>query len=344
MSAIPVDRLRRLRLAAQRLIPESRASGALEATRAVVGIQAQDVRAAGLSLRSRTTGLIRPDVDGEPGLIRTWTFRGTVHLHAAEDLPWIHALTGARYGSRFGDLIVKRGEIDVCRALLGPLMEELAAEPLTRAAAFERLIAKGRAVPVSGAVNVVMPWVAAQGLIAGLPDGRFRPADPPPAMDPDEALATMARRYLAAHAPAGAPDLARWSGLPLGVARRSLAAIETEDAGDDLRVLPGGFDAAPPAAPPALLLAGFDTSMLGWRTREPLVAAADDRHVLPGGGIVRPVVLAGGRAVGTWRLSGSGGRRRLELDSFGRRPSARALAAEAADVGRFLGVEVHAPS
>ncbi len=62
--------------------------------------------------------------------------------------------------------------------------------------------------------------------------------------------------------------------------------------------------------------------------------------MLPGGGIVRAVVLARGRAAGTWRLTGSGRRRRLEVDWFARRPAAAALAAEAADVGRFLGLDV----
>ena len=80
--------------------------------------------------------------------------------------------------------------------------------------------------------------------------------------------------------------------------------------------------------------------MLGWRTREPLVAAGDDHHVLPGGGIVRPVAMARGRAAGTWRVGGAGARRRLEADWFGRRPSRSALGAEAADVGRFLGVDL----
>ena len=37
-----------------------------------------------------------------------------------------------------------------------------------------------------------MPWAAAQGLIVGLPDGRYRAAQPPTAVDPDLALATLA--------------------------------------------------------------------------------------------------------------------------------------------------------
>jgi len=84
------------------------------------------------------------------------------------------------------------------------------------------------------------------------------------------------------------------------------------------------------------LLAAFDTSMLGYRTREPLVGAADDHRILPGGGMLRPPVLARGRAAGVWRLEGSGPRRTLVIDWFGTPAGARALAAETRDVARFL--------
>ena len=47
------------RLAAQRLTPATAAADARAAARAVVGVQAQDVRAAALALRSRVPGLRR---------------------------------------------------------------------------------------------------------------------------------------------------------------------------------------------------------------------------------------------------------------------------------------------
>lgn len=299
-----------------------------------------------LALRSRVPGLERSAIDSDPGLVRTWTARGTVHLLATHDLPWIHALTGPRNARRFEALIVKRGNLDTAKLLLSKTVDLLAAEgPLTRADVVARFAERG--LPDLGpySINVFIPWIAVQGRIAGLADGRFRATDPPPPVDEDEALATLGRRYLEGYGPADARDLARWSGLPLGTARRALdAAGALESAGDDLLAVPGTLDAEPPAAPPALLLASFDTSMLGWRTRVPLLAAEHDKRILPGGGILKPVVLARGTATGTWRLGGSGRKRRLELDWFGRPAAARALAAEHADVARFLGVEIrHSP-
>jgi hypothetical protein len=84
--------------------------------------------------------------------------------------------------------------------------------------------------------------------------------------------------------------------------------------------------------------------MLGWRTREPIVPAVDDGNVLPGGGIVRAVLLNRGRACATWRVAGSGKRRTVELEPFRRLPARAAIAAEAADVGRFLGIELRLAS
>jgi len=355
------DRLRRLRLAAQRLTPAEAAPDARAAARAVVGVQAQDVRAAGLALRSRVPGLRRADVDGS-GLIRTWAQRGTVHLVDPADWPWLYAATGPRNRARFDAQMRQRGDYDTATGMLGDLVAVLGDRLLDRAALLSELAARGHRGLGQRSVNVLMPWAAAQGLVTGLPDGRYQAAEPPPAVDPDLALATLARRYLAGYGPASAADLASWSGLPLGTARRALAAAgaaetpgaagtagvgETAGAAEtagsfeaagDLLALPGTLDQAPPPAPPVLLLAAFDTAMLGYRTRAPLVAPADDRHVLPGGGMLRPVVLAGGLAAATWGLGGA--KRTVTVDWF-RRPAGLAgldagLDAERVSVEAFL--------
>ena len=133
MPGIDDERLRRLRLAAQRLTPATAADGARAAARAVVGVQAQDVRAAALALRSRVPGLRRADVDGS-GLIRTWTKRGTVHLVDPCDWPWLHAALGQRNRARFDAEMRKRGDYDAATGMLGDLVAALGDGPLDRAA------------------------------------------------------------------------------------------------------------------------------------------------------------------------------------------------------------------
>jgi hypothetical protein len=330
------ERLRRLRLAAQRLTSATAAADAAAAARAVAGVQAQDVRAAALALRSRVPGLRRADVDGS-GLVRTWTVRGTVHLVDPSDLPWLQAAVGPRNRARFDAEMRKRGDRDAAVAMLDDIVALLSERPLDRAGLLRELAARGHPGLRQRSINVLMPWAAAQGLVAGLPDGRYRAAQPPAPVDDDQALATLARRYLAGYGPAAAADLASWSGLPIVTARRALAALDHTEAAGDLLALPGTLDTAPPPAPPALLLAAFDTIMLGYRTREPVVAAGDDRRILPGGGMLRPAVLIGGQAAGTWTLAAKGGRRTVRIDWFRHPAEPAELRAEQLSVQAFLG-------
>lgn len=307
----------RSRLAAQHLSPLAAAGDAAEAARAVCGAQAQNLRSAGLALRSRVPGLTRAGVL-DAGLIRTWTARGTLHLIAPEDRAWLHALCAPRYLPRMERALEQRGHLDTARGMLADVLELLAEEPQERAVLLGKLAERGHAELTDGAVNVLLPWVALQGLVVGTADGRWVRSDPPEPVDEDDALATLGRRYLEGYGPAGDRDLAAWSGQPLGRARRALE-------------LAGPVEEAASADPPACaLLAAFDPAMLGWESREPLVAAQDARSVLPGGGMLKPVVLAGERVVGTWRGTPP------EFTWFGPEPPAEDLAAEVADVERFL--------
>jgi len=343
----PDAELLRLRLAAQRLTPAAPAVDPVDAVRAVLGVQAQDVRAAGLAIRSRVPGVARADVDAAP-LVRTWTVRGTAHLIAADDLPWLDSLTGPRNRRRFDGLMAKRENLEVAGALLEPSIEILAEGPMTRADLIARQEECGLPSLGDYSINVLMPWLASSGRVIGLADGTFVATDPPPPVDEDEALATLARRYLAGYGPASTEDLARWSGLPITACRRAFDAAGPLEAFGDLLGLPGS---APGEPAPVNLLGAFDTAMLGWNSREPVVAAADDLRIGGGAGMIRAVLLARGRAVGTWKLAGSGRRRRLVVGAFdgaeevvAKISAEPALEAELADVGRYLDLDLELAS
>jgi hypothetical protein len=156
----------------------------------------------------------------------------------------------------------------------------------------------------------------------------------------DGALAELARRYLAAHGPATAADLATWIGLPVRDARAGLRAIAAElaDRGEDLVDL-----ARRPPAPrrlPPRLLGAFDPYLLGWRDRTFAVPAEHARRVHPGGGIVRAVATADGLALGTWSARRRGDRLAVEIENFAAVSAEveAALRREAADVARFEGL------
>ena len=311
-------------------------------------MQAQDPRGARLAIRARSEGLAAADVDRalteERSLVITTLNRGTLHLVRAEDLPWLHGLTTPPLAVGNARRLAQEG-VSPADAERGVRVIEraLAADgPLDRDALRERVRAAG--VPTAGQafVHVVM-LASLRGLVVRGPMLRGRhafvlirdwlggPLRPPP--DRERALSELARRYLAGHGPADAPDLARWAGLPLRDARAGLAAIgaELERRADGLVDLAGR---PPPAElPPPRLLGAFEPVLLGWRDRAAIVGDRPERVV--SGGVFRPVALVGGRAVGTWRLTGG----RVELEPFRRiaREERRALEADADAVERFLG-------
>ncbi len=316
------ERLRRARLAAQRLTPATACASAEEAALAVIGVQAQNLRAAGLALRARVPGLTRGAVRAA-ALLRTWTVRGTVHLIAASDRPWLHALLADRNARVFGARFERFGIVEEVNAMRGDAVELCAERPRDRASLLRALVERGHRSLEQGPINTFVPWLSTQGLIVTDIDGLLHAADPPPAVDHDEALAILGARYRAGYGPCDATDLTKWSSLPITQARRALDAARPPSEADP-------WPADHP--PPCLLLAAFDTLMLGYRTREPFVAAEHDQHVLKGGGMLKPVVLSDGIATGTWSIK----KRRPEPSWFDRPAPTGVLASEAADAERFL--------
>src|SRR4051812_41702428 len=68
----------------------------------VLGVQAQVMSAAEMSIGARVDGLRRSDVQRalweDHTLVKTWAMRGTIHVFAAEDLPMIVAARCANGG------------------------------------------------------------------------------------------------------------------------------------------------------------------------------------------------------------------------------------------------------
>ena len=164
--------------------------------------------------------------------------------------------------------------LDMARGMLDDLLELVAERAAERAALLERLAERGHAELGRRPVNVLLPWVALQGLAVGTADGRWVAQRPPDPVDEEEALATMGRRYLEGYGPAGDRDLAAWSGLPLGRARRALELAGPVDAAGPGRA--AGVRAAGGVRPGD---AGLGDARAGWWRR----AARD---VLPGGGML----------------------------------------------------------
>ena len=332
------------RLAAQMLVgPPVDAVG--EVVERLLAVQAQDLRAARLAIRCRTTGLTAADVDRELNdrtLLVTWLNRGTLHLVRPKDYWWLHQLTTPQLATGNAKRLEQEG-VSPAQADRGVAVIEAAIAangPMTRTRLRE--LVQAADVPVAGQAMVHILFLSAlRGLtIRGPVIGRDQAfvlvrdwlAAPPKVSDRDTALSDLARRFLAGHGPAHDRDLARWAGITLGDARRGLRATIA-----DLEELPGGLvDLAGRRAPVARhrpkLLGGFDPLLHGWVDRQPVLG--DNQTIVTSNGLFRPFALVSGRAVATWSMPGG----RVTLEPFahlGSRDQAD-LEREARDVERFL--------
>jgi hypothetical protein len=358
------DQLRHLRMRAQRLTGR-RPPAVAEVVRAVGGLQAQDTPASRLAVRPRSTALdeaaVRRACNQDRSVVRTWAMRGTLHLVAATDAGWLVALLGPVFAAADRRRRLQLGLDDrLCERALEALPAVLAGGPLSRADLVRGLAAEGvRVDPDGQAPAHLVGYAAMRGLVCRGPDldgdqasyvllEDWIGAGVARALDPDEALAELARRYLGGHGPAGPEDLAAWSGLPVGRARRAfeLAAGELREVQGDGRRLWAAAGAAatrPRAAEPVVRLLGrFDDYLLGWRDRDLVLDPRFARQIQAGGGWIHPALVVDGRVAGTWRARRAGGRLDVTVAPFsGRLPRGTrpALEAEAADLGRFLGVE-----
>jgi hypothetical protein len=335
------------------------AATAADAVRRLLAVQGQDPRGVRLAIRARTAGLSAAAVDSamtaDRSLLITWLNRGTLHLVAAEDYWWLQPLTAplleAGISRRLAQEGVSAGDADKA---VGVIDAALADGPLTRAQL-------GRAIGAAGirtegqALVHLLARASVRGLIIrgpmvgrdhafvrvsdwlGAPPARFAPGG----FDRDIALAELARRYLAGHAPATERDLAKWAGLPLRDARRGLNAIAAlvrrrDDGLAELATSPAGRSSGPgriPDHPQPRLLGSFDPLLHGWVDREPVLGSATG--IVTVNGLFRPFALVGGRAVATWTLAAG----EVVLAPFAPLPEpvAAALRADAQDVLRFLG-------
>ena len=341
------------RLRAQ-LLAGPAARDPLAVTRRLLAVQGQDSRGVRLAIRARSTGLTAADVDralsDDRSLLITWLNRGTLHLVCSEDYPWLHTLTTPPLLTGNARRLAQEGvEPRAADRAVRAIERALAADgPLTRGQLKDRIAGAGVRTQGQALVHLLMlatlrgltvrgPMIGSEQAYALVGDWLDAPAKLPR----ERALAELARRYLAGHAPADDRDLARWAGLALRDARAGLQAIASE-----LRARPDGLlelarrpRRAPDASATPKLLGAFDPLLLGWCSREEIVG--QNRSLVTVNGLFRPFALARGKAVARWRLAAG----KVELEPFQAlsRADDSALRAEAEDVLRYLSPPARPP-
>jgi len=333
----------------------------------MLAIQAQDLRWAKWAVAVRAPGSTSADIDAliDSGrVVRSWPMRGTLHLVPGPDLAWLLDLSTPRLwagaASRRRELGLDEATIELSRAVA---VEGLCGGRELSRADFLALL-RQHGINVDGQRGYHLIWHLAQS--GTLCWGRQLDAQQmlvlladwvpnPRRLARDEALGEYLLRYLTGHGPAPLTDFAWWSQLTmadaktaLGVAGPLLEALEV----DGVRhLLPRSADTGPLGRAAAgrgpnavLALPGFDEYLLGYRERGFAIEPENLARVVPGkNGIFLPILVRGGRIVGTWRRDWQARAITVQPTPFDLPSPALAGSADRAlhEYARFLGRRVH---
>jgi Winged helix DNA-binding domain len=341
----------------------------LDVVEDIAGLHAQVMSSAELTLAARVEGVAPDDVRRalweERSLVKTWAMRGTLHLLPAAEFPrWQAALSTRRgweagaWRRGFGVTLEELGRLNeaVAQALDGRLLtrEQLAAE-VGRLTGSEELGGKLRE-----SWGALLKPAAALGLLCFAPSQgqQVRFTRPETWLggwtdhDPDQAMAEVTRRFLAASGPVTREDFARWWGIPSParggrlLERLGAEVVRVEVEGTAAYALaadlPGLAGAGGSRA--VRLLPAFDQYVVtATRQAERLMPGPFKARVYRPQGWLSPVLLVGGRMDGTWRQETKGRRVQVTIEPFTGPPAPwirRAAEAEAERLAAFAGGEL----
>jgi hypothetical protein len=324
----------------------SRFSDPVDLVRWMGAVQAQDYRgslwAVGLRLDGGREAAVETAISAG-AIVRTWPMRGTLHLVPGEDarwmLRWLTPRVIARSAGRYRELGLdgasfRRSARVAVRALEGR-------RALTRQELFAALRRAGVSTEGQRGIHVI-GHLAQQGLICYGPrrerqstfvlldEWVARRREP----SRDEALATLARRYFASHAPATVRDFAWWSGLLMKDAQKAVAAARSEEART--------HRSAGRRKPAALLLPPWDEYIVAYKDRDavvrPLGKRGQDRLKVVGSA----PILIDGRVRGSWKrtIERSSVRVTPEFWTAVTDAERRAVRRAALGYARFLGLDL----
>ena len=314
------------RLAGQHLLCPAKA---IEVPRDLCGLQAQFLRNAIHALR------IRSEEADPAGMVKTWTLRGTVHLVPETDLPlYLQHCGGAEavclsgwyhWTAERGQANPPQREMELARMLL----EAIAQGIDTRDGLRQHLQAQGitgeeeaRAFNPWGGLIAELANVGALAFRVEMADGiypdetkRYRLLTAFQPVEEGAARLELARRYFTHYGPATLRDAAYFFHWTQAEVKTLLAQLPAEQAECEGRTYYwiDKPNAAAGAMPKALLLAGFDPLMMGYRKEEnPFLPGEHLRGIFNLAGIVNPAILLHGRVVGKWKEKNG----RMELTAF----------------------------
>ncbi|MFF5648099.1 winged helix DNA-binding domain-containing protein [Streptomyces collinus] len=309
----------------------------------MLGVHAQVLSAAELSLGMRTDGVTRADVRsalwGDRSLVKTYGPRGTVHLLPAGELPLFSAaLTAVPAGPSPFPPDVRLTEEQAAQVVTA-IGEALDGRFLTLDELSEEVVA--RTGPWAGARVMpafqdlwprwrqVMHRAGWAGTLCFGPDRGRKATYTRPATgnrkvgDGDgDALSVFVRRYLRAYGPATPAHFARWLAAPPGWATALFGELAAAGRIEEVRfegtpawVVAGDTDFPDGPARGVRLLPYFDAYVIAGQPRERLFPGAAYQRALAGGQAGNyPVLLVDGAVAGVWHQRRRGRRTTVTVE------------------------------
>jgi hypothetical protein len=350
MRTLTWDQVYARRLAMSRLAGRAPAGELDSVVRATCGVHAQLETGAELALSARVDGVTRDEVREllwqTRALAKAGTLRGTLHLHAADELALWKSLRAARERWRERSWLDWQGltlaEAELLRERVLTVLDD--GEPRTRVE-IGAGVGGGLGEHIAGDSWGHFLAPANDLICHGPPRGRavtFVRCDrwltdwrPVPG---DEAFREVSRRYLEAYGPARRDELEHW--LALRIPDDVFDGLEEVDVeGRRTFVLPG--TEFPNEAPAGVrLLWHYDVYVIACHPRDHLIPDHRERVFLRGAG-PSPVLLVDGRVAGTWTRRARGRRMEVRVEPFVslRPPQRQGLSDEASRVAGTYGSE-----
>jgi len=353
------------RMTRHHLVDRAPLAALLDVVSDICGLHAQLMSSAELTAWARVAdleaGAVATALGDDRSLVKSWAMRGTLHLlRSSEYGMWLGGMGTYRHylkpawskGFGISQEELTRMIAAVAKALDGKALtrDELATE-VARIARSPALAEKLR-----GNWGSTLKPATYQGKLCFGPNrGRNVTFVSPDQWltnlrvePPGDATATITRRFLAAHGPATRDDYARWWAMSPAEAATRIKALgdEVEEvnlAGTSMWMLTADIDPAAACGPEKVvrLLPAFDQFVIvSTRQADNLLPGPFRSRIYRPQGWISPVLLVGGQMAGVWKHERKGTRLTVTFEPFAKlaKWAVNAAEAEAADLGRFLGV------